>query len=74
MPVAIEQYIRDPSARYAGFLDRAEVDALVTGYEGGARAGSIQLLLGVLVLEVWLSSYLNRAIPTSAPGRATVHA
>jgi hypothetical protein len=65
MPVAIEQYIRSSSARYAGFLDRREVDALVSGYEAGTGARSLQLLLGILVLEIWLASYVPRALPAS---------
>jgi asparagine synthase (glutamine-hydrolysing) len=65
MPVAIEEYIRSPSAQYANFLDRREVDALVARYESGGGARSIQLLLGILLLEIWLASYVPRAL--SAP-------
>ena len=63
---AVSDYLLDPGARYSEFLDRGRVARLVTGFpeDGGARGA--RLVLIILMLEVWLSSYLPRA---RAPGR-----
>lgn len=59
---AVEDYLLDPSPRYADMIDRAEVERLVTEQRAGRGAGSEQALLGVLMLEIWLRSYLPRAL------------
>ena len=63
---AVSDYLLDPGARYTEFLDRGRVARMVTGFpeDGGQRAS--RLVLIILMLEVWLSSYLPRA---RAPGR-----
>jgi asparagine synthase (glutamine-hydrolysing) len=52
---------------YADLLDRAEVERLVR--EHGEGRGDSGLLLAILMLEVWLSTYLPRALahPPPAP-------
>jgi asparagine synthase (glutamine-hydrolysing) len=48
----------DPGARYTEFVGREEVERLIRG--GGAYRAS-KLLLSVLMLELWLSTYLAKA-------------
>jgi asparagine synthase (glutamine-hydrolysing) len=48
----------DPSARFAAYVDQKEVEQLL-GRTGSYR--SSKLLLTLLMLEVWLDSYLPRA-------------
>jgi asparagine synthase (glutamine-hydrolysing) len=61
---ALSDYLLDPNPRYAELLDRREVERLVVQHaEGGADGG---LLLAVLMLEVWLSTYLPRAARVAA--------
>ncbi len=56
----------DEDAAYVDFLDRAWVGDLVQRHlNGRAAPRDAHLLLAILVLEVWLSSYLPRAL--SAP-------
>jgi asparagine synthase (glutamine-hydrolysing) len=65
---AVSDYLLDPGARYAEFLDRDRVARMVAEYpEGGGPRGA-RLVLIILMLEVWLSSYLPRAL---APARPT---
>jgi asparagine synthase (glutamine-hydrolysing) len=48
-------------ARTAEFLDRREVERLVQDHLSGRNTRNSQLLLSILMLEVWLSSYVPRA-------------
>jgi asparagine synthase (glutamine-hydrolysing) len=67
---AVSDYLLDENPRYADFIDRAEVERLVTQQRSGGGAGNEQVLLGVLMLEIWLRSYLPRALaPQPAPLR-----
>jgi asparagine synthase (glutamine-hydrolysing) len=62
----ISDYLLTPTPRYAEFLDRAGVERLVRDHATGAARGGP--LLAILMLEVWLSSFLPRAVkrePTS---------
>jgi asparagine synthase (glutamine-hydrolysing) len=62
----IRDYLLAPDARYAEFLDREEVGTLV-------RDGSQpHLVLAILMLEVWLATYLPRAVAGYTPVRETV--
>jgi asparagine synthase (glutamine-hydrolysing) len=58
---AIETYLRDPGARYRELVDERAIEPLLSG---GGR--SSHLLLSVLMLEVWLSTYLPRSIAGGA--------
>jgi asparagine synthase (glutamine-hydrolysing) len=60
---AIADYLLDPAPRYAEFLDRGEVGRMVGDYLGGG--GGARTLLSIMMLEVWMSTYLPRA--TGAP-------
>ena len=67
----VGDYLLDAAPKYAEFLDRACVERLLRDQAGGDRRHS-RLLLAVLMLEIWLSTYLPRAISAPAPSRDTV--
>jgi asparagine synthase (glutamine-hydrolysing) len=56
---AIATYLLDPGARTQAFVDRAALESLVRshGHSSGTYA-----VLSLLMLEVWLSTYLTRAV------------
>jgi asparagine synthase (glutamine-hydrolysing) len=57
----------DPGARYAELVDRGEIIRLIEGKQSYRRS---KLLLSLLMLELWLSSYLPRATTRAVPARA----
>jgi len=59
---AVTDHLLDPGARYADFIDRQGVEQLVRSHREGGRAELGQLLLSILMLEVWLSTYVPRAL------------
>ena len=69
---AISDYLLGPSPRYAEMLDRREVERLVLGHANGTSTRNAHALLSILMLEVWLSSYLPRSLATDAPARERV--
>jgi hypothetical protein len=56
---AVTDYLLSGSPRYAEFLDREAVSRLVGSGRGSANEDA---LLTILMLEVWLSSFLPRAM------------
>jgi asparagine synthase (glutamine-hydrolysing) len=63
---AISDYLLGPNPRYAELLHRREVERLVTRHAEGSETGQAHTLLSILMLEIWLSSYLPRALrPTT---------
>jgi asparagine synthase (glutamine-hydrolysing) len=56
---ATADYLLDPGARINEVVDRREVGRLVARHREGRADGS--LLLALLMLELWLSTYLPRA-------------
>jgi asparagine synthase (glutamine-hydrolysing) len=65
---AISDYLLGPDPRYAELLDRTAVERLVRQQRDGNGA-NVHLLLAILMLEVWLSTYLPRAVPAREPVR-----
>jgi asparagine synthase (glutamine-hydrolysing) len=61
---SVGDVLLDPGARYAQFISRREVERLIAS--GGVYRRS-KLLLSILMLELWLSSYLPRASPRRVP-------
>ncbi len=57
---AASTYLLEESPRYAEFLDQGAVRTLVASQSAG-ETENIHLLLGILMLEVWLDSYVPRA-------------
>jgi len=71
-PGLIAHYLLQPSPAYAELLDRGAVEELVRGHasSSGPRRGN--LLLAILMLELWLSTYLPRALRGAAPADGPV--
>jgi asparagine synthase (glutamine-hydrolysing) len=61
MDGAIADYLLGPNPRYAEFLDQAAVKRLVAQHYS-TTTGDSDLLVAILMLEVWLDTYLPRAI------------
>ena len=59
---AISDYLLDENPRYAEFLDRNEVARLIRNQTAGRDSTYTYALFSILMLEVWLSSYLPRAL------------
>jgi asparagine synthase (glutamine-hydrolysing) len=62
-------YLLGRSPRYAEFLRRGTVEELLRKHVAGSDRSNRHLLHAILLLEVWLSSYLPRAL--AAPGIAS---
>jgi hypothetical protein len=78
---AIADYLLAPGPHYAELLDPQVVRDLVRRHAQTPDRADARLLLAILMLEVWLSSFLPRALrPTSqssiavANGRPATHA
>jgi asparagine synthase (glutamine-hydrolysing) len=63
---AIQQYLMQPHPAYAKILDPATVRSLVQQNAAAPSKSAGQLLLSILMLEVWLTSFLPRATQTTA--------
>jgi asparagine synthase (glutamine-hydrolysing) len=63
---AIADHLLGPAPRYAEFLDRGTVAQLMERHADGTDTSNGRLLLSILMLELWLSSYLPRAGRASA--------
>jgi asparagine synthase (glutamine-hydrolysing) len=64
---AISDYLLGPDPRYAEMLDRGRVERLVKEHAAGTDTRNGYTLLSVLMLEVWLSSYLPRSLSAAEP-------
>jgi asparagine synthase (glutamine-hydrolysing) len=65
---ALSDYLLAPNARYSEFLDTHEVRGLVGAHlHRGSR--QTQLVLALLMLEVWLSTYVPRAVSSTTRPR-----
>jgi asparagine synthase (glutamine-hydrolysing) len=58
---AIVDYLLDPGARYTEFLHRPAVERLIARNRQTPEKGRSYLLLSILMLEVWLATYVPRA-------------
>jgi asparagine synthase (glutamine-hydrolysing) len=63
---SLAHYLLDPAARTAEFLDRGTVEALVASHAKDGRRAN-RLLISLLLLEIWLATYLPRATAVVAP-------
>jgi asparagine synthase (glutamine-hydrolysing) len=66
---SIAEYLLAPDAAYAELLDPAEVRRLVLRHRAGEAPGAEHALLSILMLEVWLSEFLPRAVASATPAR-----
>jgi asparagine synthase (glutamine-hydrolysing) len=64
---ALGDYLMRPDASYTALLDAKAVHALASAHTRRGTTPHARLLLGILMLEVWLSSYLPRALAGSKP-------
>jgi len=71
---AISDYLLAPDPRYADLLDRRAVERLIATHAGDRRSGHGRLLLSILLLEVWLSTFLPRATPAASAPEAPLTA
>ena len=67
----IRDYLLAPSPAYAELLDRGEVERLVAAQREGV-AGTDHALLSILMLEVWLTDVLPRALAPADPRRERI--
>jgi asparagine synthase (glutamine-hydrolysing) len=58
---AASDYLVGAGPRYGEFLERAAVERMVGAHREGTDTGNVHLLLSILMLEVWLSTFLPRA-------------
>ena len=58
---AISDHLLGPNPRYADLLDRSQVERMITRHADGTDTTNAYTLLSVLMLELWLSTYLPRA-------------
>jgi asparagine synthase (glutamine-hydrolysing) len=61
----VERVLLAPDARYAEILDRSMIEQQISDWRAGAGDRS-QFLLALVTLEIWLSTYLRRALPRRA--------
>jgi asparagine synthase (glutamine-hydrolysing) len=61
----VEQLLLAPDRAYESVLARPAVERTVTQWRSGR--GNAKLILGLVMLEIWLESYLPRAM--APPGR-----
>jgi asparagine synthase (glutamine-hydrolysing) len=64
---AISDYLLGPNPRYCELLDRTEVERLINEHRVNRRSPNGRLLLSILLLEIWLSSFLPRACAPAEP-------
>ena len=68
----IADYLLGANPHYADLLDRNAVERLVRRQADGTDTRHSQLLLSILMLEIWLSSFRDRSLSTAAPVREHV--
>jgi asparagine synthase (glutamine-hydrolysing) len=66
MEYAVCDYLLASNPHYGEFLDRAVIERLVSQH-GGRGIGDSDLLVAILMLEVWLDTFLARATQTPVP-------
>jgi asparagine synthase (glutamine-hydrolysing) len=67
IPGAIADYLLAPAPRYTEFLDRGEIEKIIADHAESREPREGAFLLAVLLLEIWLSAYLPRALAPPAP-------
>ena len=61
---AIADYLLAPAPRYVEMLERREVERLIEDHRESRRSPNGRLLLAILLLEIWLSTFLPRGLST----------
>ena len=68
----VREYLFAPSPRFAELLDASAVRRLVEAQVERPTADNAHLVLSILMLEVWLSTYLPRALGAPKASRLSV--
>lgn len=58
---SISGFLLDPGARYTEIIDRSRIEEMLRRHRDGGDSPA-RVLIAVLMLEVWLSTYLPRAM------------
>ena len=58
---SVAEFLLDPGARYTELIDRGRVEEMLRRHRDGGGSPA-RVLIAVLILEVWLSTYLPRAM------------
>jgi asparagine synthase (glutamine-hydrolysing) len=72
MERSIKDYVLQPDPRYSEFLDVEAVRNLVATLDRARDKAHSHLLLSILMLEVWLSSFVDRALAAAEPQRERI--
>jgi len=62
MPGTVSDYLLGPSPRCTEFLDHRALERLLASYRAGRADRHVHLLIAILLLEIWLTTYLPRAL------------
>jgi asparagine synthase (glutamine-hydrolysing) len=68
----VKDYLLAPDARCHDFLDPKAIRELVTQHASTRDPAVGNLLLSILMLEVWLTSYVPRALGTASPASSRI--
>ncbi|HEU4975482.1 MAG TPA: asparagine synthase (glutamine-hydrolyzing) [Baekduia sp.] len=60
-------YLLTDAPGYAEFLDRSVVQRMLRDHRDGRGTADVHLLIAILMLELWLQTYLPRAMAGAAP-------
>jgi asparagine synthase (glutamine-hydrolysing) len=69
----VKEHLLASDARYREFLDPGAVEQLVRDHASAGDRAIGSLLLSILMLEIWLSTYVPRALAAPAPAATPVH-
>ena len=67
LPGAVSDYLLGSSPHVAEFLDRPALERLIAAHRAGSYE-HVHLLISILMLEIWLASYVPRATAATASG------
>jgi asparagine synthase (glutamine-hydrolysing) len=69
LPRAVDAFLLGVTPRCSEFLDRDALERLFAGHRSGTEHEHVHLLISILMLEIWLSTYLPRATSVSSGTR-----
>ena len=72
MPKAVDGYLLDTAPHVGEFIDRGALTGLIDDYRAGRSQEHVHLLISLLMLEIWLATYLPRATGPSSDTRERI--
>lgn len=72
IPGAVSDYLLSSNPRCAEFLDRTTLERMINDQDRHGENPNIHLLLSILMLEIWLSTYVPRAVAPSTEHRERI--